>query len=72
MMSIFLLEQNRILTEYCFDELLLSFFLLDQSLGAEKDNLDIVQHDWALPKFEHRAEAVLKKLVQSWYAVMAV
>nr|GMD02887.1 ER membrane protein complex subunit 3-like [Ipomoea batatas] len=34
-----------------------------KSLGAEKDNLDIVQHDWALPKFEQRAEAVLKKLV---------
>ncbi|CAB4275655.1 unnamed protein product [Prunus armeniaca] len=33
-----------------------------KSLGAEKDSLDIVQHDWALPKFEHRAEAVLKKL----------
>ncbi|KAL6520496.1 hypothetical protein OROHE_017084 [Orobanche hederae] len=32
------------------------------SLGAEKDNLDIVQHEWALPKFEHRAEAVLRKL----------
>ncbi|KAK6133210.1 hypothetical protein DH2020_033046 [Rehmannia glutinosa] len=23
-----------------------------RSLGAEKDNLDIVQHDWALPRFE--------------------
>ncbi|MBA0748617.1 hypothetical protein Gogos_002609 [Gossypium gossypioides] len=34
-----------------------------KSLSAEKDGLDIVQHDWALPKFEHRAEAVLKKLV---------
>ncbi|XP_073055976.1 uncharacterized protein [Primulina eburnea] len=34
-----------------------------RSLSAEKDNLDIVQHDWALPKFEQRAEAVLKKLV---------
>ncbi|KAE8674768.1 alpha/beta-gliadin A-III-like isoform X1 [Hibiscus syriacus] len=33
-----------------------------QSLGAEKDGLDIVQHEWALPKFEHRAEAVLRKL----------
>ncbi|CAA0826479.1 Protein of unknown function DUF106-transmembrane [Striga hermonthica] len=33
-----------------------------RSLGAEKDNLDIVQHEWALPKFEQRAEAVLKKL----------
>ncbi|OMO64706.1 hypothetical protein COLO4_31891 [Corchorus olitorius] len=35
-----------------------------KSLGAEKDGLDIVQHEWALPKFEHRAEAVLKKLVR--------
>ncbi|MBA0753817.1 hypothetical protein Gogos_020343 [Gossypium gossypioides] len=34
-----------------------------KSLSAEKDGLDIVQHEWALPKFEHRAEAVLKKLV---------
>ncbi|KAK5791963.1 hypothetical protein PVK06_033076 [Gossypium arboreum] len=34
-----------------------------KSLTAEKDGLDIVQHEWALPKFEHRAEAVLKKLV---------
>ncbi|KAL0443014.1 UNVERIFIED_CONTAM: ER membrane protein complex subunit [Sesamum latifolium] len=34
-----------------------------RSLGAEKDGLDIVQHDWALPKFEQRATAVLKKLV---------
>ncbi|KAL6562302.1 hypothetical protein OROGR_003309 [Orobanche gracilis] len=33
-----------------------------RSLGAEKDNLDIVQHEWALPKFEQRAEAVLRKL----------
>ncbi|KAE8723098.1 SWIB complex BAF60b domain-containing protein, putative isoform 3 [Hibiscus syriacus] len=33
-----------------------------KSLGAEKDGLDIVQHEWALPKFEHRAETVLKKL----------
>lgn len=36
-----------------------------QSLSAEKDGLDIVQHEWALPKFEQRAEAVLRKLV-SW------
>lgn len=34
-----------------------------QGLSAEKDNLDITQHDWALPSFEQRAEAVLKKLV---------
>lgn len=36
-----------------------------QGLSAEKDNLDIVQHEWVLPKFEHRAEAVLRKIV-SW------
>ncbi|KAL9273249.1 ER membrane protein complex subunit 3-like protein [Drosera capensis] len=35
-----------------------------RSLGAEKDNLDILQHDWALNKFEQRAEAVLRKLVE--------
>lgn len=35
-----------------------------KSLGAEKDSLDITQHDWALPKFEHRAESVLRKLVK--------
>ncbi|KAK7851542.1 er membrane protein complex subunit 3 [Quercus suber] len=34
-----------------------------KSLGAEKDSLDIVQHDWALPKFEQRAEAVLRKVL---------
>ncbi|KAF2306029.1 hypothetical protein GH714_009648 [Hevea brasiliensis] len=34
-----------------------------KSLSAEKDSLDIVQHEWALPKFEQRAEAVLRKLV---------
>ncbi|CAM8911946.1 unnamed protein product [Rhodiola kirilowii] len=34
-----------------------------KSLGAEKDSLDIIQHKWALPKFEQRAEAVLRKLV---------
>ncbi|KAL8091168.1 uncharacterized protein LOC141698107 [Apium graveolens] len=34
-----------------------------KSLGAEKDGLDIIQHDWAMPKFEQRAEAVLRKLV---------
>lgn len=34
-----------------------------QGLSAEKDNLDIVQHEWVLPKFEHRAEAVLRKIV---------
>ena len=35
-----------------------------QSLSAEKDGLDIIQHEWALPRFEHRAESVLRKLVQ--------
>ncbi|MQL84254.1 hypothetical protein Taro_016760 [Colocasia esculenta] len=35
-----------------------------KSLGAEKDGIDIIQHDWALPKFEQRAEAVLRKLVK--------
>ena len=34
-----------------------------KSLGAEKDSLDIVQHEWVLPKFEQRAEAVLRKLI---------
>ncbi|KAK9151440.1 hypothetical protein Syun_009749 [Stephania yunnanensis] len=34
-----------------------------KSLSAEKDGLDIVQHEWALPKFEKRAENVLRKLV---------
>ncbi|THG03629.1 hypothetical protein TEA_014479 [Camellia sinensis var. sinensis] len=33
------------------------------SLGAEKDGLDIIQHEWALPKFEQRAEAMLRKLI---------
>lgn len=39
------------------------FIAVFQSLGAEKDGLDIVQHDWTMPKFERRAEAVLRKLV---------
>ncbi|KAK4372769.1 hypothetical protein RND71_008153 [Anisodus tanguticus] len=44
----------------------MSGFGMDPSktLGAEKDGLDIIQHDWALPKFEQRAEAVLRKLVK--------
>nr|KJB75533.1 hypothetical protein B456_012G047500 [Gossypium raimondii] len=37
--------------------------LFNLILGEENDGLDIVQHEWALPKFEHRAEAVLKNLV---------
>lgn len=43
--------------------ILIIFHFSCQSLGAEKDSLDIVQHEWALPKFEQRAEAVLRKLV---------
>lgn len=44
----------------------MSGFGMDPSktLGAEKDGLDIVQHDWVLPKFELRAESVLRKLVK--------
>ncbi|KAM7501041.1 hypothetical protein LguiA_025455 [Lonicera macranthoides] len=38
------------------------WLLILPSLGAEKDGLDIVQHDWALPKFEQRAEAALRRL----------
>ncbi|KAK1257229.1 hypothetical protein QJS04_geneDACA024726 [Acorus gramineus] len=34
-----------------------------KNLSAEKDGLDITQHEWVLPKFEQRAEAVLRKLV---------
>ncbi|KAF3451823.1 hypothetical protein FNV43_RR07919 [Rhamnella rubrinervis] len=34
-----------------------------KGLTAEKDSLDILQHEWALPKFEQRAEAVLRKIV---------
>ncbi|EXB41575.1 Transmembrane protein 111 [Morus notabilis] len=34
-----------------------------KNLSAEKDSIDIIQHEWALPKFEQRAEAVLRKLV---------
>ncbi|XP_039123842.1 ER membrane protein complex subunit 3 [Dioscorea cayenensis subsp. rotundata] len=30
-------------------------FDASRSLAAEKDSLDIIQHDWALPKIEHRA-----------------
>jgi hypothetical protein len=35
-----------------------------KTLGSEKDGLDLIQHDWALPKVELRAEAVLRKLLQ--------
>lgn len=34
-----------------------------KSLSAEKDSIDIIQHEWALPKFEKRAEAVLRKII---------
>ncbi|KAL5178104.1 CRAL-TRIO domain-containing protein [Glycine soja] len=33
-----------------------------QAISAEKDNLDITQHDWALPNFEQLAEAVLRQV----------
>ncbi|KAF3772010.1 ER membrane protein complex subunit 3 [Nymphaea thermarum] len=36
-----------------------------RSLSAEKDSLDIVQHEWVLPQMEQRAEAVLRKIVGS-------
>ncbi|CAH2078261.1 unnamed protein product [Thlaspi arvense] len=39
-------------------------FDASKSLSAEKDGLDIIQHEWALPRFEHRAESVLRKLVK--------
>uniref|UniRef100_M8B7G5 ER membrane protein complex subunit 3 n=1 Tax=Aegilops tauschii TaxID=37682 RepID=M8B7G5_AEGTA len=35
------------------------------SLSAEKDSLDIIQHDWALPKMERHAEDVLRKLLKN-------
>ncbi|EOA14233.1 hypothetical protein CARUB_v10027389mg [Capsella rubella] len=31
---------------------------------ASKDGLNIIQHEWALPRFEHHAESVLRKLVR--------
>ncbi|KAH0448461.1 hypothetical protein IEQ34_022261 [Dendrobium chrysotoxum] len=33
-----------------------------KNLGAEKDGIDIIQHEWTLPKMEQRAEMVLRKL----------
>jgi hypothetical protein len=39
-------------------------FTLIRVLSAEKDGLNIVQQDCALPKFEQRAEAVLRELCQ--------
>lgn len=35
-----------------------------RSLSAEKDSMEITQHDWALPKMEQRAEEVLRKFVK--------
>ncbi|KAG0495724.1 hypothetical protein HPP92_000415 [Vanilla planifolia] len=35
-----------------------------QNLSAEKDGLDIIQHEWILPKMEQRAAEVLQKLVK--------
>ncbi|XP_020239407.1 ER membrane protein complex subunit 3 isoform X3 [Cajanus cajan] len=34
-----------------------------KGLSAEKDNIDITQHDWALPNLEQRAEAVLRNVI---------
>ncbi|KAL6845899.1 hypothetical protein ACP4OV_023347 [Aristida adscensionis] len=34
------------------------------SLGAEKDSLDIIQHDWVLPKMEQQAEDMLRNLLK--------
>ncbi|XP_020579423.1 ER membrane protein complex subunit 3 [Phalaenopsis equestris] len=35
-----------------------------KNLGAEKDGIDIIQHEWALPKMEQKAEIVLRELVK--------
>ncbi|PKA62895.1 hypothetical protein AXF42_Ash018889 [Apostasia shenzhenica] len=35
-----------------------------KNLSTEKDGLDIIQHEWALPKIEQRAEQILRKLVK--------
>ncbi|XP_078176349.1 uncharacterized protein LOC144569751 [Carex rostrata] len=37
-------------------------FNASQSLGVEKGSLEIIQHEWALPKMEHRAKDVLESL----------
>ncbi|KAF3327611.1 ER membrane protein complex subunit 3 [Carex littledalei] len=39
-------------------------FNASQGLGVERDSLDIIQHEWALPKMEHRAKDVLKSLAK--------
>ncbi|CAM6082920.1 unnamed protein product [Calypogeia fissa] len=35
-----------------------------KALGAEKDGLELVQHEWVLPRVEQRAEVVLKQLLE--------
>eukprot|EP00250_Pteridium_aquilinum_P008579 c18049_g1_i1 orf=317-1072(-) len=34
-----------------------------KTLTAEKDGLELIQHDWALPKIEQDAESVLRELL---------
>ncbi|KAJ7545146.1 hypothetical protein O6H91_09G109500 [Diphasiastrum complanatum] len=34
-----------------------------KALGAEKDGLDLIQHDWVLPKIEQKAEVVLRQFL---------
>lgn len=34
-----------------------------KTLTAEKDGLELIQHDWALPKLEHEAEATLRQVL---------
>eukprot|EP00249_Psilotum_nudum_P005780 c19205_g1_i1 orf=201-953(+) len=34
-----------------------------KTLGAEKDGLDLIQHEWALPRLEQEAEVILKQLL---------
>ncbi|XP_078443402.1 ER membrane protein complex subunit-like protein (Protein of unknown function DUF106, transmembrane) [Wolffia australiana] len=36
-------------------------FDASKNLTVEKDSIDIIQHDWVLPKFEKRAEAILRR-----------
>ncbi|KAJ3678371.1 hypothetical protein LUZ60_002174 [Juncus effusus] len=37
-----------------------------QNMGAEKDSLDIIQHEWALPSIEHRAELMLRDFMKKY------
>ena len=53
---------NHLKSEKSFS-ILIIFHSSCQSLGAEKDSLDMVKHEWAIPKFEPSAEVVLRKLV---------